>query len=81
MLGVSVQPPAATVPTQVAAPSLTVTLPVGVPTGLTVKVTAMPCPTADGFGVWPVIVVVVPARFTVCAAPTDVLPLKLASPA
>src|SRR2546430_15085699 len=50
--GVRVQVPAATVPLQGAAPSLTVTLPVGVPPAdVTVKATATPCPTSDGFGV------------------------------
>ena len=82
MVGVNVQVPAATVPTQFTVPSLTVTLPVGVPpVAVTVNVTATPCPTAEGFGVWPVIAVVVPAALTVCAVPADTLPAKLASPA
>ena len=60
------QVPAATVPLHVAVPSLTVTFPVGVPPlEVTVNVTAIAWPTADGFGVWAVIVVVVAAAFTV----------------
>ena len=71
------QLPAATVPVQESpTPSLTVTLPVGVPPlPVTVKVTATACPTDDGLGVCPVMVVVlavlppvaVPVRLTVCA--------------
>jgi len=78
------QLPAATLALQLWVPSLTVTLPLGVPlpgafaTTVNVKLTA--CPTADGFGVWAVIVVVVPAAFTVWDTPTDVLPAKFASP-
>jgi hypothetical protein len=57
------QLPAATVPTQLAVPSLTVTLPVGVPVPgaltVTVKLTVYGCPTTDGSGVSLVIVVVV----------------------
>src|SRR6266446_6516978 len=60
--GVRVQVPAATEPLQFSVPSLTVTLPVGVPPPeVTVNATAIPCPTTDGFGVWLTIVVVVPA--------------------
>jgi len=74
--------PAATVPLHWAVPSLTVTVPVGVPPlAVTVYVTATPCPTADGFGVWPVIVVVVLAAPTFCVTPADVLAAKLPSPA
>jgi hypothetical protein len=84
-VGVSVQVPAATVPTQVAVPSLAVTFPVGVPppgaTAPTVKVTVTAWPTTEGSGVWLAIVVAVPAWFTVCATPDDVLVVKLASPA
>src|SRR5437764_8850586 len=80
-----VQLPAATLALQLWVPSLTVTLPVGVPLpgafGTTVNVKLTACPTADGSGVWPVIVVVVPAAFTVWDAPADVLPAKFASPA
>src|SRR5205809_890995 len=73
--------PPATLPLHCAVPSLTVTLPVGVPPAdVTVKVTATPCPTADGFGVWPVSVVVVPATPTVWASPVDTLPAKFAVP-
>ena len=56
------QLPAATVPVHVSsAPSLTVTLPVGVPLPVTVKPTVTACPSGDGLGVWEVIVVVLPA--------------------
>jgi len=79
-----VQLPAATLALQLWVPSLTVTLPVGVPLpgafGATVNAKLTACPTADGSGVWPVIVVVVPAAFTVWDAPADVLPPKFASP-
>src|SRR5437764_10543476 len=61
-VGVRVQVPAVTVPTQFTVPSLTVTFPVGVPPGdVTVNPTDTPCPTSDGSGVWSVIAVVVPA--------------------
>src|SRR2546426_17157 len=81
VVGVRVQVPAATVPLHCTVPSLTVTLPVGVPpTDVTVKVTTTPCPTADGFGVWPVSVVVVPATPTVWASPADTLPVKFTAP-
>ena len=61
---------------------LTVTLPVGVPAvDVTVKSTVTAWPTADGSGVWLVIVVVVAAAPTVWATPADVLPAKLPSPA
>src|SRR5207302_10025427 len=43
-----------------------------------VKLTAWP--TAEGFGVWAVIAVVVPAAFTVCPTPAEALPAKFASP-
>ena len=82
VVGVSVHVPAATVPVQVAVPSLTVTLPVGVPPAdVTVNVTAIPWPTTEGLGVWPVSVVVVAAALTVCVTPVDVLAAKLPSPA
>src|SRR5207237_1258078 len=82
VVGVNEQVPAATVPVQVSVPALTVTSPVGVPPPeVTVKVTAIAWPTAEGSGVCPVIVVVVPPAPTVCATPADVLPAKLASPA
>ena len=81
VVGVREQPPAATVPVHVAPPSLTVTFPVGVPpVEVTVNVTAIAWPTAAGSGVWPVMVVVVAAAFTVWATPADVLPPKLLSP-
>jgi hypothetical protein len=81
-IGVSVQPPATTVPVHVAVPSLTVTFPVGVPPAdVTVNVIAIPWPTTDGSGAWPVIVVVVGAAFTVWATATEALPAKFPSPA
>jgi len=78
------QLPAATVPVQESpTPSLTVTLPVGVPPlPVTVKVTAAACPTTDGLGVCPVMVVVLAVPlFTVCVTPAEMLELKLLSPA
>jgi len=82
LAGVSVQAPAATVPTQVSVPSLTVTLPVGVPPlEVTVNATAIPCPTTEGSGLWLVIVVVVLAAPTVCGTPVEVLTAKFPSPA
>jgi hypothetical protein len=64
-------------------PSLTVTVPVGVPLpgalAVTVNVKVTAWPTADGSGVWPVIVVVVAAGFTVWGTPADALPAKFAS--
>ena len=78
------QLPVATLALQLCVPSLTVTFPVGVPlpgaVGLTVNVKLTAWPTADGSGVWAVIVVVVPAAFTVWDTPTDALPAKFASP-
>src|SRR5947208_3293164 len=74
--------PAEALPAKFASPpyvAVSVLLPGAVGTTVKVKLTA--CPTADGSGVWPVIVVVVPAAFTVWDAPADVLPAKFASPA
>src|SRR5467141_3447231 len=93
-LAVTVRPPAelnampqlatATLALQLCVPSLTVTVPVGVPlpgaVGATVNVKLTAWPTTEGLGVWPVMVDVVPAAFTVCATPADVLPPKIASP-
>ena len=60
--------PVATLAVQLSVPSLTVTLPVGVPlpgaTALTVKLIVTACPTTDGLGVCAVIVVAVAAWFT-----------------
>jgi len=82
VVGISVQVPAPTVPTQFTVPSLTVTFPAGVPpVDVTVKVTAIPWPTTDGLGVWPLTVVVVAAAPTVWVTPADVLPVKPAFPA
>jgi hypothetical protein len=59
-VGVSVQEAAATVPVHCAVPSLTVTLPVGVPPlDVTAYVTETAWPTTDGSGECPVITVVV----------------------
>jgi len=63
------QLPTATVALQLSAPSLTVTVPAGVPLpgalAVTWKVKLTAWPTADGSGVFAVIVVVVAAAFTV----------------
>jgi hypothetical protein len=79
------QLPTATLALQFWVPSLTVTVPVGVPLpgalAATVNVKLTAWPTADGFGVWPAIVVVVLARLTVWATPAEVLPAKLTLPA
>jgi len=84
-LNAMLQLPVATLALQVWVPSLTVTVPVGVPLpGLlaaTVNVKLTAWPTAEGFGVWAVIVVVVLAAFTAWDTPVDVLPVKLALPA
>jgi hypothetical protein len=76
--------PAAAVPVQVWFPSLTVTLPVGVPLpgefAVTVKATAYGWPTTVAVERSVVIAVVVLALFTVCAKLGEVLPLKLPSP-
>jgi hypothetical protein len=65
----TLQVPAATVPVQLSTPSLTVTLPVGVPlpgaVASTLKFTVTDCPATDGFGVFDVIPVKVFALFTV----------------
>ena len=64
--GVRLQVPVATVAEQVIVPSVTVTSPVGVPPAeVTLNVTVTGWATTDGSGVWPVIVVVVLAGFTV----------------
>src|SRR4029077_19157783 len=74
----------ATLALQLWVPSLTVTVPVGVPLpgafGATVNVKLTAWPTADGFGAWAVIVVVVPAAFTVWPTTVDVLVAKFPSP-
>jgi len=69
--------PVATAAVQVSpALSLTVTLPVGVPlpgaTGFTVKLHHAVCPTTEGSGHQAVMVVLVPALFTVCETPEEV---------
>src|SRR2546429_1493751 len=74
------QLPVATLALQLWVPSLTVTLPVGVPPpgafGTTVNVKLTAWPTAEGSGVCPVIVVVVPAAFTVWGRPLETLDRK-----
>jgi hypothetical protein len=79
------QEPVATLAEQVSVPSLTVTVPVGMPlpgaTAATVKLIVTGCPTTDGLGVCNVIVVVVPAGFTVWDNDEDVLVMKFVSPA
>jgi len=79
------QLPNATLALQLWVPSLTVTVPVGVPLpgalAVTVNVKLAACPTAEGLGDWPVMVVVVAAAFTVWGAPADVLPPNVALPA
>src|SRR5689334_3043612 len=79
------QLPADTVAVQLSGPEDTVTLPVGVPvagdTGVTVNATVTGVPGADGSGVSAVIAVVVCAWFTVCTRVSDVLVVKLPSPA
>ena len=79
------QLPSATVALQLWVPSLTVTVPAGVPLpgalAATVNAKLDAWPTGDGFGVWLVIVVVVAAAVTVWGAPAEVLPPKFASPA
>jgi hypothetical protein len=84
-LNAILQLPTATLALQLWVPSLTVTVPVGVPLpgafAPTVNVKLTAWPTADGFGVCAVIVVVVPAAFTVWATPAEVLAVKFASPA
>src|SRR3954454_16564073 len=80
------QAPAATMPVQLSMPSLTVTLPPGVPapgaTGATAYCTVTACPTSEGSGASDVIVVVVSAGLTWCDALADAgLGLSKASPA
>ena len=76
------QLPAATLAAQLCVPSVTVTLPVGVPPEeFTENVTENPTPATEGSGVSLVIVVAVLAAFTVWLTPGDVLPAKSPSPA
>src|SRR5207245_9078544 len=78
------QLPVATLALQLWVPSLTVTVPEGVPLpgalADTVKLKLTAWPTADGSGAWPVIAVVVAAAFTVWDAPADELLPEMASP-
>ncbi len=77
-------PPATVAVHESPVPSLTVTLPVGVPlpgeTGATVKVTVTACPGTEGLGDAAVMVVFVLAWFTVCVTLADALARKFASP-
>src|SRR4029077_11880753 len=70
------QLPVATLALQLWVPSLTVTLPVGVPLpgafGATVNVKLTAWPTAEGFGVWAVIVVGGLPASPVCPTPAAV---------
>jgi hypothetical protein len=84
-LGFSVQLPADTVPVQLApvvSATVTVSLPGIVPLPgaftATVKLAETDCPSATGFGVLPVILVVA-AMFTVWATPEEVLMPKCRS--
>jgi len=83
-LNVILQSPVATLALQLCVPSLTVTVPVGVPLPgalvVTVNVKVTVWPSADGFGVCPVMAVVVAAAFTVWAVPPEALVAKLAFP-
>lgn len=85
IVSVSKHWPTATVFVQLTVPSLTVTLPTGVPAPgavtATVYLTVTDVLTGDGSGVSEVMVVVVLAGFTVCGSPADVLELKLLLPA
>src|SRR5512133_262490 len=80
-----VQVPAATAAVHVSVPSVTVTLPVGVPApgaiGATVYRMVIVSPTMDGSGVSEVIVVDVLAALTVWGLVEDVLPPNTPSPA
>jgi hypothetical protein len=84
-VNVMLQLPAATLPLQLCVPSLTVTVPVGVPLPGALAVTLNPklttSPVAEGLGAPLVTVVVVVAAFTVCPTPGDVLVPKFPSPA
>ena len=84
VVGIRGQLPAATEPVQLSVPSLTVTLPVGVPlpgaTAVTVKFTGTGCPTTDGSGRSEVIAVVVLALFTTWFTWLEVLLTKVSSP-
>jgi hypothetical protein len=76
--------PVATLAEQLASPSLTVTVPVGVPLpgefAVTAQATVYVWPTTVAAVRSLVIVVVVLALSTVCERAPDVLPLKLPSP-
>jgi hypothetical protein len=84
-LNAILQLPTATLAVQVWVPSLTVTVPVGVPLpgalAATVNVKLTAWPVTEGSGVSAVMVVVVAAAFTVWATPADVLPVKFPLPA
>src|SRR3989442_15934234 len=79
------QLPAATVAEQFWVPSVTATVPVGVPlpgaVAVTVNVKLTGWPSVDGFGVCPVMAVEGAAAFTVWLVPAAALVAKLGSPA
>ena len=85
VVSVRLQLGAATAALQESTPSLTVTVPVGVPppppVGETDQVTLIGTPREEGFGAWEPNVVDVVDWLTVCAAPAEALPAKLPSPA
>lgn len=69
-------PPARVPLPRVAVPFMNVTVPPGVPAPalvVTVAVNITACPNVDGFGDDPVIVVVVPALFTVCTTDPELV--------
>src|SRR2546428_5919401 len=78
------QLPPATLVLQFWVPSVTVTVPVGVPlpgaVAVTVNVKLTGWPSVDGFGVCPVMAVVVAAAFTVWLLPADAPVAKFALP-
>jgi hypothetical protein len=85
VVDVSVHEPASTAAMQLSVPSVTVTVPVGVPApggvGVTLHDTVYADPTFEGSGVSPVITVVVSALLTTWFGDNDpTLPLKLPSP-
>ena len=76
------QVPTATDALHEVTPSVTLTVPVGVPPALTtVKLTGTGSPVTEGSGRSEAMVVVVGAWLTWCGVPAEALPAKLASPA
>src|SRR5256885_4841755 len=78
------QLPTVTLALQLCVPSPTVTVPVGVPlpgaVAVTVNVKLTGWPSVDGFGVCPVMAVVVAAAFTVWLVPAGALVAQVGSP-